>query len=58
MTYNYTCKNEDCALTDLVVSINKSMSESSREERCKSCNGVLVRQYTAPSIGTSDGFKK
>ena len=58
MRYNYRCNNEECTSYDVVVSVEKPMSESSKIELCRKCNSVLTRQYSVPSIGTSDGFKK
>ena len=52
MIYLYECKNCNKEFT-----INKPMSESSKEERCKLCGKILDRKYTASGIKTSDGYK-
>jgi len=53
MRYLYECKK--CNKT---ITINKPMSESSKEEHCDTCDSVIERIFVAPSIGTNDGFKK
>jgi len=39
------------------VEITKPSTECSREEKCKVCDTVMDRIYTAPAISTADGRK-
>jgi len=58
MVYLYKCINEKCDGCNVVVEVNKPMSEVNNEETCKTCSSTLNRVYTAPSVATGDGFKK
>jgi predicted nucleic acid-binding Zn ribbon protein len=57
MTYLYKCENENCKNVDVIIEINKSITESSKEETCEWCAEKLKRVYTSPGVKTSDGFK-
>jgi predicted nucleic acid-binding Zn ribbon protein len=53
MIYKYKCPH---CLHE--INIDKPMSDSSREEHCEICEGVLERVYVSPVILTADGMKK
>ena len=58
MKYLYECKNENCSCYKMAVTIDKPMSESSREEVCECCKEVIQRVFTSPGIKTfNDGYK-
>ena len=58
MVYLYKCGNKECKAYENVIEVNKPMREVSNEETCNVCSSTLIRVYTAPSVSTSDGFKK
>ena len=57
MKYTYKCKNKDCENFDKEVIIEKSMSESGREEFCEKCNSKMIKVYNSAAIRTGDNFK-
>jgi hypothetical protein len=58
MTYHYRCPNENCKLFDITIEIQKPAKDSDRKESCEFCAMDLERVWVAPSVKTSDGFKK
>lgn len=56
--YNYKCTNTSCREVNVLVTINKPMSEVSNVERCKECSAELKRDYSGiGAIKTGDGIK-
>jgi hypothetical protein len=58
MIYHYKCENEYCKNVGVIVEIEKPIKDSDRREACQWCAQDLVRVWKAPSVKTSDGFKK
>ena len=58
MMYQYKCVNGHCKENNVLVTVSKSMMDSSREEICEVCEKELNRVYTSPGIKTAgDGYK-
>jgi len=57
MRYLYKCSNDKCVNVGKTITINKPISESSKEEFCQICGSVLVRIYSVGAIKTGDGVK-
>lgn len=57
MKYLYKCTNDKCSENQKEVTVDKPMSESSREEHCEVCKKSLTREYKLGGITTGDGTK-